>query len=234
MEIKDIQPSRILDADQLDEVIHFDSGNYHNSIFFTKYRYLTTDFKGKPIVENEKYIRTKSLWYADLFNGRTEEIVPYGPFDIEENHIAQNYVYFIKILDKDGDGLLAEDYTTGAEIWRVNKRQKTIEFCFDCKEKYTHFNFETANDDVVVFRNEDEVTELYFVDLLNHRIARLLIDHDGDNEFDFRFVEDEERNPTYFLTKKWIFEAEPSSPTHTLNCIMWTELLTQLDWTPYF
>jgi len=168
-----------------------------------------------------------------LISGHIEEMIPYGSYDIQEIHIAQNYVYFIKILDKDGDGLLEEDYITGAEIWRVNKIGRTLEFCFDCKDKYDHFSFETANDNVVVFRNEDEITELFFVDLSNHRIAGLLID-DGDNNYDFRFVTDEKNNPTHFLTKKWIFEAEPSSPMHTLNCIKWTELITQLDWTPYY
>ena len=141
-------------------------------------------------------------------------------------------MYFIKILDEDDDGFLEGDYGRGAEIWRVNKIGRTLEFCFDCKDKYTHFSFETANDDVVVFRNEDEVTELFFADLLNHQIAGLLID-DGDNNFDFRFAEDEKNNPTHFLTKRCIYEAEQNSPTHTLNCIKWTELITQLDWTTY-
>ena len=232
MEISQIKPTSILDTDQVDEVIHFDVYGNQNQLFFVKYRYLTTDFKGKPILENDKYIRIKSLQYADLINGHTEEIVSYGLYDIQEIHIAENYVYFIKILDEDDDGFLEGDYGRGAEIWRVNKIGRTLEFCFDCKDKYTHFSFETANDDVVVFRNEDEVTELFFADLLNHQIAGLLID-DGDNNFDFRFAEDEKNNPTHFLTKRCIYEAEQNSPTHTLNCIKWTELITQLDWTTY-
>ncbi|MDM5333821.1 hypothetical protein QUF56_11340 [Ureibacillus composti] len=57
--------------------------------------------------------------------------------------------------------MLAEDYGH-AEIWRVHKTNKRVEFCFDCKDKYTHFAFETANDDVVAFRIEDEKTQLFF------------------------------------------------------------------------
>lgn len=234
MQISELKPTNILDADKEDEVIHFESDGKQNGFYFTKYRYLNTNFAGQPILENDKFIRTKSLWYADLINGQTEELIPFGSFDIQGIHIAENYVYFIKILDKDRDGLLEEeDYYTGAEIWRVNKKQKTIEFCFDFKGKYHHYGFETANDDVVVFRDEDEITELVFVDLSNHRYASLLDDGEGENNFDFRFVEDEKNNPTYFLTKKFIFEAEPSSPKHTLNCIKWSDLLTQLDWKSY-
>lgn len=204
-------------------------GNQKEFIF-AKYRRLTTDFHGKPILDEDKYIRIKSLWYADLVNGNTKELVPYGHYDIQEIHIAQNYVYFIKIVDKNNNGFL--DYGD-AEIWRVNKAKKTLEFCFDCKDKYTHFSFETANDNVVVFRVEDEVTQLYFVDLLNHKVAELLINHEKVNNFDFRFVEDEKYNPTHLLTKKWIFETKKSSPKHTLNCIEWTQLIEQLEWTPY-
>ncbi|MFP5116005.1 hypothetical protein ACSU64_27225 [Bacillaceae bacterium C204] len=234
MQISQVKPTFIIDADQVEEVIHFDVSRNQNGLFYTKYRYLTTDFQGRPILEEDKYIRIKSLWYSDLINEHTEELVPSGSYDIQEIHIAENYVYFVKILDKDGDGLLVEDYNTGAEIWRVNKTHKTLEFCFNCKDKYTHFSFETANDNVVVFRDEDEITELFFVDLLNHRLASLSVSYDDDgNNFDFRFVEDDKNNPTHFVTKKWIFEAEPSSQTHTLNCVKWTELMTQIEWKPY-
>lgn len=232
MEISQLNPTSILDADQIDEVIHFDVFGNQKEFIFAKYRRLTTDFHGKPILDEDKYIRIKSLWYADMVNGNTEELVPYGHYDIQEIHIAQNYVYFIKIVDKDNDGVLDENYGD-AEIWRVNKAKKTVEFCFDCKDKYTDFSFETANDNVVVFRNEDEVTQLFFVDLLNYKVAELLIDHGGENEFDFSFVEDEKNNPTYLLTKKWIYETEQSSPKYTLNCTEWTQLMKQLEWTPY-
>lgn len=230
MEISKLNPTNILDTDQVNEVIHFDMFGNQKEFIFAKYRRLTTDFHGKPILDEDKYIRIKSLWYADLVNGNTKELVPYGHYDIQEIHIAQNYVYFIKIVDKNNNGFL--DYGD-AEIWRVNKAKKTIEFCFDCKDKYTHFSFETANDNVVVFRVEDEVTQLYFVDLLNHKVAELLINHEKVNNFDFRFVEDEKYNPTHLLTKKWIFETKKSSPKHTLNCIEWTQLIEQLEWTPY-
>lgn len=230
MEISKLNPTNILDTDQVNEVIHFDMFGNQKEFIFAKYRRLTTDFHGKPILDEDKYIRIKSLWYADLVNGNTKELVPYGHYDIQEIHIAQNYVYFIKIVDKNNNGFL--DYGD-AEIWRVNKAKKTLEFCFDCKDKYTHFSFETANDNVVVFRVEDEVTQLYFVDLLNHKVAELLINHEKVNNFDFRFVEDEKYNPTHLLTKKWIFETKKSSPKHTLNCIEWTQLIEQLEWTPY-
>lgn len=234
MQISEIKPTNILDVDQVDEVIHFVSDGKQNTFYFTKHRYLNTDFTGKSILEDDKFIRTKSLWYADLTNGQIEELIPFGSFDIQEIHIAENYVYFIKILDKDRDGLLEEkDYHTGAEIWKVNKKQKTLEFCFECKGKYNHFGFETANDDVVVFRDEDEIVELVFVDISNQRYASIFNYCEGESNFDFRFVEDEKNNPTHFLTKKFVSEAEPSSPKHTLNCIKWSELLTQLEWTTY-
>ncbi|MFJ8265792.1 hypothetical protein [Peribacillus asahii] len=56
MEISQIKPTSILDTDQVDEVIHFDVYGNQNQFFFAKYRYLTTDFKGKPILENDKII----------------------------------------------------------------------------------------------------------------------------------------------------------------------------------
>lgn len=234
MEINKIQPSTILDADQVDEIIHFYAGTYiQNLVFYNKTRYLKSDFNGSILPDEDNYIRTRSLWYADLINGTTKEIVPFGKYDINDFHIAHNYVYFIKITDKDGDGHLDDDYSNGGEIWRVNRFNNIVEFCFDCKDKFDHFSFETANDDIVVYRTEDEVTELIFIDLTNNRIAYLESSWEkDDNSFDFRFVEDENKNPTHILTKKWVSEAEQSSPSHTLNSITWSNLMTQLVWKP--
>lgn len=152
-EISKLKPNNILDADQVDEVIHFD--------VYCEISAVNDRFSGKPIVNEDHYIRIKSLWYADLTSGKAEELVPYEQFDIQDIHIAHHYLYFIKIVDEDQDGVLAEDYGH-AEIWRVHKTNKRVEFCFDCKDKYTHFAFETANDDVVAFRIEDEKTQLFF------------------------------------------------------------------------
>jgi hypothetical protein len=233
LEISKLKPSLILDADKIDEAIHLSSDIYiqKNNIYYTKFRYLDIDFKGIPIPDKHNYIRTKALWFADLVNGGIEEIIPYGFYDIKGIHIAQNYLYFVKIFDKDGDGLLGEeDYSNGAEIWRLDKFSKTVEFCFDLKDEYIDFTFQTANDDVIVFSWGDEITEITFVDLSKKRKSTLLNYY--DNEFDFKFVEDEKNNPTHFLTKKWIPESETSSPSHILKCITWADLMSQLHWEP--
>jgi len=54
MEISLLKPSSILDLDQVDEVIHFDIYENQNQFLYTKYRYLTTDFRGNPIYESDK------------------------------------------------------------------------------------------------------------------------------------------------------------------------------------
>jgi hypothetical protein len=231
LEISKLNPSFILDADKIDEAIHLSSDIYiqKNNLYYTKFRYLDIDFKGIPIPDKHNYIRTKTLWLADLLNGVIEEIIPYGFYDIQGIHIAQNYLYFVKIFDKDGDGLLGEeDYSNGAEIWRLDKFSKIEEFCFDLKDKYIDFTFQTVNDDVIVFSWGDEITNITFVDLSKNRKTTLLNYY--DNEFDFKFVEDEKNNPTHFITKKWISEGETSSPSHILKCITWADLMSQLRW----
>lgn len=47
------------------------------------------------------------------------EIVPVGNFDIDNVLVIGDYLYYIKITDKDNDGFLTNDYNNG-DIYRIN------------------------------------------------------------------------------------------------------------------
>lgn len=230
MELYNIKPSLILDSDTEDEVIYF-SETTTTGFYYTKNNYLSTDFNNQPITEKDDYIRTKSIWYADLCNNSVSEVLPSGHFDINAIYLAQNYLYILKIVDKDQDGLLNNDYENG-EIWRVNRRTHIEEYCFDIGEHNFH-GFELASDQFVVFKSEDripDVTEIVLVDLKNKRKSTIMNIYESENWFDYRIITDAVGNPTYLLGKRWVSEGEKGSTSNKLGCYSWSSVLDQLQW----
>ncbi|MDP4147035.1 MAG: hypothetical protein Q8936_21605, partial [Bacillota bacterium] len=158
------------------------------------------------------------------------EVVPFGEFDINEANIIGDYLYYIKITDKDNDGLLKDDYE-GGEIYRINLKSFQIECCCNT-EPYNFHGFEMANERYVVFRSEDQIpdtTQIVFVDLKNRKKAVLTNDWEIE-EMDYKFIVDEVQNPKYVITKRFVFDGDPSSESNKLMCFAWDNFLGQLEW----
>ncbi|MDP4145464.1 MAG: hypothetical protein Q8936_13425 [Bacillota bacterium] len=158
------------------------------------------------------------------------EILPFGEFDINDTRVMGKYLYFIKITDKDNDGLLKDDYYSG-DIYRINLKDFNLEFCCNTVP-YIFHGFEAASERYIVFRSEDRIldtTEIVFYDLEDKKKAVLTNSWDTD-EMDYRFILDENQNPKYILIKKFIFDGEISSDKNKLMCFEWNNFLRKLGW----
>lgn len=232
MKIIDLRPDFIIDKDSATETIHIHDGykDIPYGFFFTKYKFLSHDFKGNKILDKKDHIRTKSLWYFNFKDKSKHEVIPFGDYDINETSIIGDYFYFTKITDKDRDGTLKDDYD-GGEIFRVKINDLQVEYCCDI-EPYIFHGFEVATEQYIVFRSEDKIPntdEIVFVDLKNKTKAILLNDWKND-EMDYKFIFDENGVPVYVITKKFVFENEGGSTNYNLGCFNWDNFLSSLEW----
>lgn len=235
MKIIDLRPDFILDNDTETEVINT---NLHykdipNGMFYSKNRYLKRNFKGDKIECPDDYIRVKSIWHIDFKNKTKAEVVPFGEFDVNEAVVMGEYLYFTKIIDKDNDGLLKDDYIDG-EIYRIDVESLKVEYCCDIAP-YNFHGFEMATEQYVIFRSEDQIPdieEIVFIDLKNKKKAVL-----EDNEYwdscecmDYRFIFDENQNPIFVMTKRFVNEGDCGSEEDKLMCFEWKNFLNHLEW----
>lgn len=163
MNISNLSSSRILLSTLVEEEINFLAFS-NDEIFISKTSIRKVDFNGNVIDRNENKIRTKSIWLVNRKNDMKKEIIQYGEFDINDVYLTENYLYYVKIVDEDNDGLLLEnDYLSG-EVWRLNRVTFDDHFCFKINPYYFH-RFLSADDSYVVFISEDripDVTEIVF------------------------------------------------------------------------
>lgn len=232
MKLIDMKAEFILDTDTETEVIHINLNyrNIPNGMFYSKNRYLKYDFYGKEIKNSDDYIRIKSIWYIDFKSKRKIEVVPFGEFDINEAEIMGDYLYYTKITDKDNDGILTGDYYNG-QIYRINIENFKVEYCCDI-EPYNFHGFEMATEKYIVFRSEDQIPdmeEIVFIDLYNRKKAVLKNSWNID-ELDYKFIFDEEKNPIYIVTKKFVNEGVKGSKEDKLMCFEWRNFLNELEW----
>ena len=230
MELKDMKSDFVLDNDTETEVINLYYEDIRNGVFYFKYRILKHNFMGKEIEDSNDYIRIKSLWYFDFKSKTKIEVVPFGEFDINETKVMGNYLYFTKIIDKDNDGLLKDDYYDG-EIHRINLKSFQVEYCCDIKP-YNFHGFEVASERYIVFYSEDQIpdtTEIVFIDLKEKKKAILISIWDSE-EMDHKFIYNEERKPIYVLLKRFVLEGDSSSDKNKLMCFEWEDFLGKLEW----
>ncbi|AGK96497.1 hypothetical protein [Clostridium pasteurianum] len=127
-------------------------------------------------------------------------------------------------------GLLIDDYYSG-EIYRINIESFKVEYCCDI-EPYNFHGFEMATEKYIVFRSEDQIPdteEIVFIDLENRKKAVLRNSWDID-ELDYKFIFDEEKNPIYIATKKFVNEGVKGSEEDKLMCFEWGKFLNELEW----
>lgn len=230
MNLTDLKTDYVLDSDTEIDVIHLYHEDIINGMFYFKHKFLKHNFMGKEIEDPEDYIRTKSVWYVDFKKKTKNEVIPFGNFDINETLIIGNYLYFTKIIDKDNDGLLKDDYYSG-EIYRINLKSFQIEYCCDI-EPYNFHGFETATERYIVFRSEDQIpdtTEIVFIDLKEKKKAVLISIWDSE-EMSYKFIYDEQQNPIYIILKRFVFDGDPSSEKNKLMCFQWEDFLDKLEW----
>lgn len=230
MKLIDMKPDFILDSDTETEVIHMHYEEISNGMFYFKHKFLRYDFKGNEIKDPDDYIRIKSLWYIDLESKNRIEIIPFGDFDINDAKVMGSYLYYTKITDKDNDGLLKDDYYSG-DIYRIKLKGFGNEYCCDTVP-YIFHGFEVASERYIIFRSEDQIPdteELVFHDLKNKKKAVITNSWDTE-EIGYRFILDEQQNPRYVVTKKFIFDGELSSANNKLMCFEWNNFLSKLEW----
>lgn len=230
MKLTDMKSDFFLDSDTETDIINLCYEDIANGTFYFKNRILKYDFMGKKIEDSSDYITIKSIWYVDFKNKTKVEVVPFGEFDINEIRLMGKYLYFTKIIDKDKDGVLKNDYCSG-EIHRINLKSLQIEYCCDI-DPYNFHGFETATERYIVFISEDQIpdtTEIVFIDLKEKKKAVLMSIWDSD-EMDYQFIYDEEQKPIYILLKRFVLDGELSSEKDKLMCFEWEDFLRKLEW----
>lgn len=199
-------------------------------VFISKTCIRKIDFNGNAIGSLEDEIRTRSVWSYNLETDVKKEVIPYAKFDINDSYLAGNYLYYVKIVDEDKDGLLLEnDYLTG-EMWRLNRTTLNNEFCFKVTPFCFH-RFLSANDAYVVFVSEDripDITEIVFYDLAAKKYAVLNNSYEK-NWYDYRLVNNQNGEPDYFIYKK-VTGKIPGKDRSDVLILKWSELIMQLKW----
>lgn len=229
MNISNLSSNRILLATSVEEKINFLAFS-EDEIFISKTSIRKVDFNGNVIESNEDKIRTKSIWLVNRKLDLKKEIIPYGEFDINDVYLTGNYLYYVKIVDEDNDGLLLEnDYLSG-EVWRLNRVTFDDHFCFKINPYYFH-RFLSADDSYVVFVSEDripDVTEIVFLNLTTKQSA-VLNNTNEKNWCDFRVVNNQKGEPDYFIYKQVIDEISEIEQSN-VQMLKWRDLITQLQW----
>lgn len=227
----DLKPGFIVDSDLEEEVIHF-AETTETGFYYVKHRHLKSDFLGRPIHNSTEYIRIKSIWYANLLTGEKVELLPFGDFDINYTYISQNYLYFTKNIDKDGDSRLdGQDYESG-EVWRISRGTKSLEYCFDIGD-YNFHNFILAGERFIIFTSEDtkpDMSEEVVIDLTEKKHAVVSTLHLPGQEYDYIFIKDNSDNPLFLVGKPWVGEGDISSLANKLWCCSWGDVIKQLPW----
>ena len=234
MRALDIKSKVVLDEDRNMDIVHtFYNQKYgSNQFFYTKAKFSNIDFNGNIISNPKNYISIKSIWYADLQTMSINEIVSVGNFDIDNVLVIGDYLYYIKITDKDNDGFLTNDYNNG-DIYRINIHNFAEEFCCSI-DSYEFFQYEIANEQFLIFDcAEDNLSNMYviFVDLKNKQKAVLVNTFEcGPKCIYFSFILDEHNSISYMVTKKYIDEGNAGSSEDKLSCISWSSLSRLLKW----
>lgn len=227
--ISNLYSNKIIFTSSFDEEVSFLAFSDDN-IFVSKTRIRNCDFHGRVIEHEEDKIRMKSIWLVRKDDSLKKEIIPYGDFDINDVYLTENYLYYVKIIDEDNDGLLLDDDYNSGEVWRVSKTTFKEEFCFKIKPYYFH-RFLSANDAYVVFVSEDRipnVSEIVFYNILTKQFS--VLNNDYEKEwYDYRLVNTQKGEPDYFIYKNDMDERSDKDPlnVHIMN---WTDLITQLHW----
>lgn len=190
-------------------------------------------FYSKTIIpKDEDGIPITSIWMFNTTNETSKEVIPFGDFAIHDAYAAGNYLYFVKIVDVDQDGMLRElDYDYG-EMWRVDLSTIKAEPCFMI-QPYNFHRILTANDDYIVFISEDrvpDVTEIVFYSIKAQQFSVLNNDYEKD-WYDFRIVNQCNGEPDYFIFKKEVVLDINSTELSVVNTIHWQDLISQLKWT---
>lgn len=230
MNLTDLKTDFILDSDTDNDSIHLHYEDITNGIIYFKHKFLKHSFMGKEIDNPEDYIRTKSVWYFDFKSKSKIEVISFGEYDINETRIIGNYLYFTKIIDRDNDGILKDDYY-GGEIHRINLQSFKAEYCCDI-DPYNFHGFEAAEERYLVFRSEDQIpdtSEIVFIDLKEKKKAVLISIWDTE-EMDYKFIYDEEQKVEYVLLKRFAFDGDPSFEKDKLMCFRWADFLSKLEW----
>lgn len=230
MNLTDLKTDFILDSDADNDSIHLHYEDITNGIIYFKHKFLKHSFMGKEIDNPEDYIRTKSVWYFDFKSKSKIEVISFGEYDINETRIIGNYLYFTKIIDRDNDGILKDDYY-GGEIHRINLQSFKAEYCCDI-DPYNFHGFEAAEERYLVFRSEDQIpdtSEIVFIDLKEKKKAVLISIWDTE-EMDYKFIYDEEQKVEYVLLKRFAFDGDPSFEKDKLMCFRWADFLSKLEW----
>ncbi|MCY9753325.1 hypothetical protein M5X00_03480 [Paenibacillus alvei] len=188
------------------------------------------DFNGNFIPKVEDRIQISSIWMYDIKNEVSKEIIQFGNFDINDVYVTGNYLYFVKIIDADQDGILSEvDYGKG-EMWRVHLPTLKVDYCFKI-QPYNFHRFLTANDDYIVFISEDRlpyVTEIVFYSIKSQKFSVLNNYYERD-WYDFRIVNHCDGEPDYFIFKREV-DVHSKTETSIVNVIHWLDLISQLQW----
>ena len=229
MNISNLSNNNILFLNNVEEESNFIAFS-DDEIFISKTRNREIDFSGNMIANNEDKICTKSIWIVNYKANVKKEVIPYGEFDVQDVYLTENYLYYVKVVDSDSDGLLLEkDYLSG-EVWRLNRSTLDNSFCFKIDPFYFH-RFLSANDSYVVFVSEDripDVTEIVFYNLTTNKCAVLKNIYEK-NWYDFRLISNHEAEPDYFIYKE-IIDDTSEKKISNVQMLKWSDLITQLQW----
>lgn len=232
LEFVDLEPEIILDEDSNTDIVYLDNGNIQSGFFYRKCRYLSKNFKDNIIEDPRNYIRTNSLWFANLKDKTNIELVPFGNYDISEIHIMGNFLYYIKSTDKDNDGFLEND-CDGGDIYRINIHNLKQEYCCSTST-YNFHGFEAADEDFLIFRSEDQIpdtVEEVIWDIINKRKAvlqsRLNL---GPGCVDYKYITDESDSIAYVIINEIGRDYMYNSREEKLKCITWEAFKNMLTW----
>lgn len=229
MNISNLSTNKLLFSTSMEEEINFLAFS-NDEIFISRTTIREIDFNGNVIENNEDKISTKSIWMINRKTDMKKEIIKSGEFDINDVYLTVNYLYYVKIVDEDNDGLLLEnDYLSG-EVWRLNRATLDNDFCFKVNPFYFH-RFLSADDSYVIFVSEDripDVTEIVFYNLATKERAVLKNVYEKDWS-DFRVVNNQEGEPDYFIYKEEINETSEKDISY-VQVLNWKDLIAQLQW----
>lgn len=229
MDISNLTADKVLFSNPLEEEINFLVCT-NDEVFIGKTCIRKIDFNGNVIGSPNNEIRTRSVWRLNYTTDVKQEMIQYGEFDINDIYLTENYLYYVKIIDEDNDGLLLENDYLNGEMWRVHRKTLVNDFCFKVTPFYFH-RFLSANDAYVVFVSEDripDITEIVFYDLAAKKYA-VLNNRYEKNWCDFRLVNNQNGEPDYFIYKK-VADKRSKQDLSDVQMLKWSELIMQLQW----
>ncbi|WP_342565759.1 hypothetical protein NST84_11820 [Paenibacillus sp. FSL R7-0345] len=229
MDITNLSADKVLFSSPVEEEISFLACT-NDEVFIAKTCIRKIDFNGNVIGSSDKEIRSKSVWKVNHKIDVKQEMIQNGEFDIHDIYLTENYLYYVKIIDEDNDGLLLENDYLNGEMWRVHRTTFVNDFCFKVTPFYFH-RFLSANDAYVVFVSEDrvpDITEIVFYDLAAKKYA-VFNNRYEKNWYDYRLVNNQYGEPDYFIYKK-VADKRSEQDLSDVQMLKWSELIMQLQW----